>query len=201
MIFDHSYTFLHIQDVKYFYPLGRLAMPLFAFAFSYGLATKKKYSNLSTIKRLFFFGLITSIPFIALGHVMSGWWPLNIMFTFLISTIIISILTSEMKLKILSSVVLFIVGGIFVEYNWAGLALIISFWSLIKRSDWISFFAVVLSLLMLNNLNHNFWATLALPLIFTASKIDFPIPRIKHFFYYFYPLQLSLIWILNSIYN
>jgi hypothetical protein len=202
MLLDHLYSLLHIQELKVFYPLGRLSMPLFAFALSYGLAIQKsKYFSLSTIKRILIFGLISSGPYIALGNVMSGWWPLNIMFTFLISAIIISILSSTIKRQYLIALIVFVIGGTFVEYAWAGIALTISFWWFVKREDWMSLSLIILSMIMLNNFNHNHWATLALPIIYLASKINFAIPRIKHFFYYVYPIQLSLIWIIRSIYT
>jgi hypothetical protein len=202
MLLDHLYSFLRIQELKYFYPLGRLSMPLFAFALSYGLAIQKsKYFNLPTIKRILIFGLISSVPYIALGNVMSGWWPLNIMFTFLISAIIISILSSTIKQRYLITLIVFVIGGAFVEYAWAGIALTVSFWWFVKRADWMSLSLIILSMIMLNNFNHNLWATLALPIIYLASKINFAIPRIKHFFYYVYPIQLSVIWIVRSIYT
>jgi len=177
-------------------------MPLFAFALSYGLAIQKnKYFSLSTIKRILIFGLISSAPYIALGNVMSGWWPLNIMFTFLVSAIIISILSSAIKQRYFIALILFVIGGAFVEYAWAGIALTVSFWWFIKRADWVSLLLIILSMIMLNNFNHNLWATLALPIIYLASKINLPIPRIKHFFYYVYPIQFSVIWIVRSIYT
>ena len=182
------------------YPLGRLSMPLFAFAFSYGLACQKKYFSLSTIKRILFFGFISSVPYMALVNVMSGWWPLNIIFSFFISIIIISTLASTIKQRYLIALTLFVIGGAFVEYAWAGIALTVSFWWFIKRSDWISLLLIILSMIMLNNFNNNLWATLALPLIYLASKINFSIPRIKHFFYYVYPIHLSMIWIIKSTY-
>jgi len=202
MLFDHLYFFLHIQELKYFYPLGRLSMPLFAFAFSFGLAIQKnKHFSLSTLKRIFLFGLISSLPYISLGNVMSGWWPLNIMFTFLVSAIIISMLSSTMKQRYLIALTLFVIGGAFVEYAWAGIALTVSFWWFVKRSDWMSLSLIILSMIMLNNFNHNLWATLALPIIYLASKINLSIPRIKHFFYYAYPMQFSVIWIIRNIYT
>jgi hypothetical protein len=202
MLLDHLYSFLNIQELKFFYPLGRLSMPLFAFALSYGLAIQKnKYFSLSTIKRILIFGLISSAPYIALGNVMSGWWPLNIMFTFLLSAIIISILSSTIKQRYFIALILFVIGGAFVEYAWAGIALTVSFWWFVKREDWISLSLIILSMIMLNNFNHNLWAALALPIIYLASKINLSIPRIKHFFYYVYPIQLSVIWIIRSIYT
>jgi hypothetical protein len=202
MLLDHLYSFLHIQELKFFYPLGRLSMPLFAFALSYGLAIQRnKYFSLLTIKRILIFGLISSVPYIALGNVMSGWWPLNIMFSFLISAIIISILSSTIKQRYVIASIIFFIGGAFVEFAWAGIALTVSFWWFVKRVDLVSLSLIILSIIMLNNFNHNLWATLALPVIYLASKINLSMPRIKHFFYYVYPIQLSVIWIIRSIYT
>jgi hypothetical protein len=177
-------------------------MPLFAFALSYGLAIQRnKYFSLLTIKRILIFGLISSVPYIALGNVMSGWWPLNIMFSFLISAIIISILSSTIKQRYVIASIIFFIGGAFVEFAWAGIALTVSFWWFVKRVDLVSLSLIILSMIMLNNFNHNLWATLALPVIYLASKINLSMPRIKHFFYYVYPIQLSVIWIIRSIYT
>jgi hypothetical protein len=200
MLVDHLYFFLHIERLQYFYALGRLTMPLFAFALGYGLAIQKDTdSKLPTIKRLLVFGLIASIPYIGLGSVMSGWWPLNIMFTFLISTLIISILTSSIKLRFLIALALFIICGAFVEYCWAGIGLTLSFWFFIRRPNWLSFLLILGSVIMLNNFNGSYWATLALPIIYIASKVNFPLPRIKHLFYYLYPIQFGLIWFARNI--
>jgi hypothetical protein len=42
-------------------------------------------------------------------------------------------------------------------------------------------------------INGNFAALAALPLIWGASRVDLPIPRLRWVFYAFYPAHLSLI--------
>ena len=202
MLLDHLYYFLHIEELNYLYPLGRLTMPLFAFAFAYGLATQKDTQpKLPILKRLLVFGLISSMPYVGLRVVMSGWWPLNIMFTLLLSTLIISILTSSIKSRLLISITLFIIGGAFVEYCWAGVALTLSFWWFVRRPNSLSILLIFVSMILLNNFNNSYWSTLALPVIYIASKINFPLPRIKHLFYYLYPIQFGLIWFARNMYN
>ena len=39
-----------------------------------------------TMKRLALFGAVASVPFIALGGLFAGWWPLNVLFTLLVIT-------------------------------------------------------------------------------------------------------------------
>ena len=175
-------------------------MPLFAFSISYGLAIQKDFhSQLPILKRLLISGLISSLPYIALANLMSGWWPLNIMFTFLVSTSIVSILQSNNKWRFLISLAVFIIGGTFVEYCWAGVALTVSFWWYMKKPNWIGLLFILVSVIMLNNFNNNYWATLSLPVIYIASKINVPLPRIKHLFYYLYPIHFGLIWFTRNI--
>jgi len=45
--------------------------------------------------------------------------------------------------------------------------------------------------------NGDMWALLALPLFFLAIKIELNIPRIKWAFYVYYPLHLSLLWLIR----
>lgn len=202
MLIDHLYYFLHVKELKYLYPLGRLAMPLFAFALGYGLAIQKDtQSKLPILKRLLVFGLISSIPYAGLRVLMSGWWPLNIMFTFLVSTLIISILTSSIKWRFLIAIAVFIIGGALVEYCWAGVALTLSFWCFIRHPNWVSVLLILGSVIMLNNFNDSIWATLALPIIYIASKVNLPLSRIKHLFYYLYPIHFGFIWFAINIYN
>lgn len=66
---------------------GQLCLPIFVFVLAYNLArpgTLESGAYLRTMKRLAIFGALASVPFIALGGLLAGWWPLNVMFTLLV---------------------------------------------------------------------------------------------------------------------
>ena len=204
MTLDHINRLLLNNSVPSLYALGRIAMPLFAFVLAYNLAQSQSYVSgihLRVIKRLAFFALISMIPFSALNNLLQGWLPLNILFMLLFGTVIIAVLESNIKAKLALAIFLFILAGAVIEYWWAGLGLFIFFWRCVRTITWVNILGVVVFLLLLGNVNNNEWAFAVLPIIYAATQIKFEIPRVKHFFYLFYPLHLSIIWALKTSFS
>ncbi len=173
-------------------------MPLFAFTFGYSL-TYFKLQNIDLVKnmllRLFITAFISSIPYIHLqkDFVEFGVWPLNIMFMFTLAVLIMYINTLKRKYSNLIAGAIFILGGMFVEYYWAGLILVIFSYHFVKRPNWKNLLAIILSLILLVDLNGNLYAFLFLPIVYFSQFVDLKIKRIKHIFYVLYPLHLFLI--------
>lgn len=198
MVVDHLYKFIPATQLQFIYPIGRLAMPLFAFTFGYSL-TFFKFENIQSVYNLLFRLLITaiisSIPYIYLqkDFIAFGVWPLNIIFMFILAVLIMYINTLKRKYSSLIAAAFFILGGMFVEYYWAGLILVIFSYYFVKRPNWKNLLAIILSLILLVDLNGNLHAFLFLPIVYFAQFLDFKFKRIKHIFYVLYPLHLFLI--------
>ena len=78
MVIDHSNKYLFDGSQPWMYALGRISMPLFAFVLGYNLArpgtlASGGYRRLAL--RLAAFGLLATVPFIAINKLPAGWWP------------------------------------------------------------------------------------------------------------------------------
>lgn len=198
MVVDHLYKFIPATQLQFIYPIGRLAMPLFAFTFGYSL-TFFKFENTQSVYNLLFrlliAAIISSIPYIYLQKefIAFGIWPLNIVFMFLLAVVILYINTRKTKYSSFIASSLFIFGGMFVEYFWAGLLLVIFSYYFVKRPIWQNFLLILLSFILLVDLNNNLYAFLFLPIVYFAKSVDFKFKRRKHVFYVLYPLHLFCI--------
>ena len=112
---------------------------------------------------------------------------------FFLSVLILYINTWKTKYSIFIAATLFIVGGMFVEYYWAGLLLVIFSYYFVKRPNWQHLLTIIFSLILLIDLNGNLYAFLFLPIVYLAQFVDLKIKRIKHIFYVLYPLHLFVI--------
>jgi hypothetical protein len=198
MIIDHGNKFIPSFNLHYLSFMGKLAMPLFAFIFGYSLNyfelgnRKKLYSLLI---RLLFTALIASLPYIYLqkNFIAFGFLPVNIMFMFLITTIILYINTSKIKYNLLFSILIFITSGLFIEFYWTGLLITIFSYYFVKKPNWTNLLPILLGITLLIDLNGDFYAFLLLPIIYFSQFLDLRLIRIKHIFYYLYPLHLFII--------
>lgn len=204
MVIDHANKFLPSLHLQSLYPAGRLAMPIFAFTFGYSLSHlkmhKKEYAHKLLI-RLLLAALIASAPFIYLQNnfIAFEFWPLNIIFMFLLASIILYINTWEIKYKKIIQTLLFVIGGMFVEFYWAGLLIVIFSYCFAKKPIWQNLLLIIFSLILLIDLNGNFYAFLFLPIIYLSQFVDIKIIRIKHIFYYLYPLHLLIIALIKIV--
>jgi hypothetical protein len=198
MAIDHANKFLPSLYLQSLYPVGRLAMPIFAFIFGYSLShlkiLKKEYIHKLLI-RLLLTALIASVPYIYLQKnlIAFEFWPLNIIFMFLLASIILYINTWTIKYKAIIQILLFVIGGMFVEFYWAGLLIVIFSYYFAKKPTWQNLLPIIFSLVLLIDLNGNFYAFLFIPIIYLSQFVDIKIIRIKHIFYYLYPLHLFII--------
>jgi len=90
----------------------------------------------------------------------------------------------------------FIVAGSSVEFWWPVLAFGSAVWWYCKTPQLTALIIAVVALLLLQLINGNHWALAALPVLYLSTAINIPVPRYQWLFYYFYPVHLSLLWIL-----
>lgn len=197
MTIDHVNKFLFQGQMSYMFEVGRLAMPLFGFVLAYNLARPEAMLNgmhLRAMQRLFIFGLLASPFFIP----MAGWWPINIMFMLLIATFTIYLLEKGSQANIWLCIIVFIAGGIFVEFFWFALAYCLAAWWYCKSPSIVSGLVWLIVTALLSAVNLNAWALAALPVIFLFSYIKIEMPRLRYIFYAYYPAHLALLLALSS---
>lgn len=193
---DHINKYLYDWGLPYLFEAGRVAMPLFVFVLAYNLGrpgTLERGVYARTVKRLALFGVISTPIFIALGHLSNGWYPLNILFALLVLTAVvwlIDLASIKGHAAGFAAAVLFCLGGALVEYWWPAVGLGVSIWWYYRRGSWLGLLAALGCLASLAVINSNSWALLALPVVFAASFLRINTPRLRWFFYVFYPGHL-----------
>ena len=189
---DHVNKYLLVESSATLYALGRMVMPVFGFALMFNLARPGALPSglhLRVMKRLTIVGALSTPAFVYLV----GWWPLNILFTLLVSTLVVYLLERGGRLRRSLAVVAFIVGGALVEFWWPALLSCLGAWAFVRKPTAGRLAFWVLGTASLSIVNGNFAALAALPLIGGASKVDFPLRRNRWFFYAFYPAHLTLL--------
>lgn len=212
MTLDHFNKYIFHDAVPALFALGRLTLPLFAFVLAYNLARPGAMPR-GTFKRiaarLVLYGSMASVPFVALGGLGAGWWPLNVMATLLVATGVVYLLERGGFFCLVLAAPLFLVGGGLVEFWWPGIALTVAAWCYVKRPSWAALLAWVLASLALNLngwafarmplMNASMWALAAFPVIFAAPYFEMRVPRFPSFFYTYYPLHLGVLWVINRL--
>ena len=199
---DHINKYLFADQWHVVFNAGRVVMPLFVIVLAYNLArpnTMNKGVYGRTMKRLLIAGLVATPAFIALGGLVSGWWPLNIMMTLFIMTVILYLIEQGSRTSKTAAVILMLVGGSSVEFWWPAIVLGVSVWNYCKKQavTWVIIGFVALAALRV--INGNYWAFAALPIIAIVNYLPVHIPRQKWFFYTFYPVHLTLILAVSRI--
>lgn len=200
MLLDHLNKYLWRFRVPALFDAGRMVMPIFAIVLAYNLARQGTFERgvyPRAMARLAVVGALATLPFVALGGLGWGWWPLNIMATLLVATAVMYLAERGTACRLLA-VGLFLFGGLFVEFWWPALAIAVGAWSYFRRPNWPAFLFVLSGFVVLYVINKNLWALAALPLIFLASAVDLPVPRTRWVFYAFYPLHLAALWLVRS---
>lgn len=199
MTADHVNRFLLQGNEQWMFLVGRQAMPIFTLTLAYNLAQAQALAsgvNFRVMKRLLLAGLAASPAYIGLVHPMDGWWPLNVLFSLLAGTAIITLLDSALRGRAVFAVVLFLIAGSCIEAFWSSLILMLACWSYVRTPRLISLTAILLGLIFYSNLTDSKWCFASLVLVMLAHTIRVSIPRLRHVFYIYYPLHLSAIWLI-----
>jgi hypothetical protein len=197
MTIDHVDKYLFNGMDAASFAAGRLAMPLFAAILAHHLARPDALQNgvyRRVAIRLAATGLVASIPFVALGGLYAGWWPLNILWTLFVSVLTIAALDAR---RLFLALAVAILGGAMVEFWWPAIAATVGFWAYFRRPGWLLLLLVLGSLCALYPINGNFWALGALPVIWVAQFGPARFPRLRWAFYAYYPLHLGALWLIR----
>ena len=197
MVVDHINKFVLQESMPVTFALGRTAMPLFVFVLGYNLARPgalQAGAYKRVLLRLVAFGALSVVPHALMNTLIGGWWPLNIMFTLAVSVLVAWLLEKGGPLPVIGACLVFVFGGALVEFWWPAIAACLFVWAFFKNPSVVYIVGFAASLLALYFVNGNFWALMALPVILAARAWRWPLPRMKWFFYAFYPLHFLLIW-------
>jgi len=200
MTVDHVNKYLFNGTIDWMFATGRLCLPIFVFVLAYNLArpgTLERGAFPRTMTRMALFGAAASVPFIALGGLGGGWWPLNILFTLLVITATLYLVERGGVSNLVAAGLVFLAGGSVVEYWWPAIILGLAAWSYSKNQTWAAATITLFSLASLWIINRNFWALAALPLILVVSRLEFPMPRLRFAFYAYYPIHLAVLWMIR----
>lgn len=201
MIFDHVGDNF-FPDVIWMRILGRLAMPLFAFAMAEGYIhtrNKRKY-----LLRMLVFAAISEIPFdlVLFGKVLE-FTHQNIMFTFAFATLGLMCydrIAGDRKISVpgLLALLGFIVLSLLLrlDYNMVALLVIFTYYLLRSRPLWQRNVAAMIAYFILRNVGIYVYGILGfLPVFLYNGQRG---RGLKWLFYAFYPGHLLLIWFLKQ---
>ena len=185
--------------------IGRLSFPLFAYLLMLGMETTRNIRNYFI--RLFIFALISQVPFfLALGFEPFGY--LNIFFTLSSGLLFVYFFK---KTSVFAIVPLLASLLLPFDYGIYGIAVIGCMYILKENTKVGVFLLVLLNTLFLVPWNTQFLSIAVIPLILlhkngsltitkvTAEQYTIPVWR-KYFFYIYYPLHLTLIYIIKLYY-
>lgn len=197
---DHVNKYLFNGTLPFLFEIGRLAMPLFIFVLAYNLVRPGVYESgayLPIMTRLTIFGLLASPVFIALGGLLDGWWPLNIMFTLLVITATVYLIEYRTVGSYVTAIVVFLAGGTSVEFWWPAVSFGLAVWWYCKRSGPMPLTLTLVTLMSLWFVNGNLWALAAVPIFLLSTRIDLRMPRLRWAFYGYYPIHRSVLWLIR----
>jgi TraX protein len=197
MVIDHINKFVFKETVPGMFALGRVAMPLFVFVLGYNLA-RPGVLRAGIYKRVFIrlsiFGMLSVFPHALMNGLAWGWWPANIMFTLAVAVLVAWLLDKGSPISVIGACLVFLVGGALVEFWWPAVGACLLSWAYFRRRSMLFLVGFVACLLALYFVNGNFWALAALPVIAVARAWRWTLPRLKWFFYAFYPVHFVVIW-------
>jgi hypothetical protein len=200
MTTDHAHKYGMIPAVSGLYEAGRLAMPLFAMVLAYNLARARRNVlavYLRVLGRLLLCCTIASVPFIALGGLGFGWWPLNCMGTLAVAVGLMYVIEQRRPFWKVQAAAVFCLGGSVVEFWWPGVALCVGAWLYCKQPTWGALLLWIGATASLTIINGNWWAMASFVLLACAASVKIEIPRASRFFYIYYPAHLALLLVLG----
>lgn len=203
MVGDHVNKYLLSGRADVLYDAGRIAFPLFALVFAFNLARPGFFDSQAPqriLARLVLAALVASVPFVALGHLLGGWWPLNILFTLGSALGVLMLWRGQGFAAKGLAVAVFLVSGGFVEFWWPGVGLVLSGCAYFRSRSAVAAIAAAVCLAMLCWINNNAWALASVPLLAAAASWDCRSPGLPRWaFYAVYPGHLAVLWAAQAV--
>ncbi len=204
MTVDHVGAVLY-PDFTVLRIIGRFAFPLFAYLLMLGMESTRNIRNY--FLRLFLFSFISQVPFfLALGFEPFGYF--NIFFTLSSGLLFVYFFKKNSPIALVPVLVSFVLPF---DYGIYGIAMIGCMQILREDTRFGAVALGLLNVLFLVPWNIQFLSVLAIPLILlhkngylkiqreANEKVAYPLWR-KYFFYLYYPLHLTLLFLIKTYY-
>lgn len=163
---------------------ARVVFPIFAVVLVYNVLQGDRQTARRALNRLLLAAVIAQ-PFhvVAFGY----WLPLNVLFTLALG---LRIIHSPLHVGVL----LFAFGGLFVDYQWAGLSVMVATaWMLRHPAHWSGPAALGAAVTALYVINGNAWALAGLVLLWLLRNAPGEFPRSRWLFLGYYVGHLALL--------
>lgn len=182
---DHVNTVLLAGSQPWLSQAARAVFPIFAVVLVYNLHAS---SNPDAARRALYRLAIAAVlaqPFHAWAF---GYWlPLNVLFTLALG---LRIINAPMHVAVL----LFGLGGLFVDYQWAGLSVIVATaWMLRHPGHWLGPAMLGAAVTALYVINGNAWALAGLVLVWLLRNAPGEFPRARWAFLGYYVIHLAIL--------
>jgi hypothetical protein len=154
------------------------------------------------MQRLLIYGLCAMPFFITLNPIIiKGWYPLNIMFTLLVSTACIFLLEKGDAASLLLFIAALLLGGALVEYWYPAILFTVFSWQYCRegKKQWL--LGMLLMMFPIAIVNGSMSGAFALVLILIMSKFEIQLPKFKLFFYDYYPAHLAALLLVSLLLN
>lgn len=187
---DHAVALLVGGYVPVVSELGRAAFPVFAVVMAYNLA-QPGADIAKSIKRLALWGCVAQPVYAwAFGVVV----PVNVLLSFALAAACVLCAQNRRWLPLV------LLAGplpMFVDYQWSGVAMVLSWWWVFRsgevdRNFWLG----ALGFVPLCFYNGNAWALLALPLM-AVGQSTWALPRSRWAFYGYYVAHIGLLALIS----
>lgn len=201
MMADHVNLFLLDSRYPLLFIAGRFALPIFVWLLASNLARQMPGDTRLVqriLGRLLPCLVIAELPYRALNYAQVGWLPLNVLTTLAVGVAVIGLLETGLRLHRWLALLLFAVSGLVIDYGWAGSALMVSSWALLRWPDRWRFLAFLASMLWISWVNTTAWAFAAILPILVISRCKLQFPRWRNALYWVYPLHLAIIALLKT---
>lgn len=202
MTIDHINKYVLHESQHWMFVVGRSAMPLFVLVLALNLARPEAVRSGAigrTLARLLVSALVATPAYCAMGQLPAGWWPLNILWTLAATTSIVWLCWGRTVTHRMAAVAIFGAAGAVVEFWWPAIALGLACWWYFKTASWPALACAAAALGSLGLINGNQWALVALPVWLIASRLATPLPRMRAFFYVYYPAHLWALWAFDTL--
>lgn len=193
MFIDHVNKAFFDSSLGWAVPIGRLAMPIFTFVLAYNCA-RPGTNVIKVLRRLLFFGVL-ALPF---QSVINGgqFMPLNVLFTFAAG--LGSVLLFR-RGAYWSAALVFVGGGLFVDYAWSGVALFVTLLWFCEERSRVAFMFSAAALFGMCVFVGNYWAFLAIVPLVAALFVSPTLPRLRWLFWWVYPVHFAALWLLSRV--
>ncbi len=199
MLIDHTGAILYGDNSGIFRMIGRIAFPIFCFLLVEGFFHTKDVHRY--MLRLALFALVSEIPY-ELAFYRRIFIPVqNVFFTLLIGMTLMYVLEKNKNIALQAAYVLLAMWGAYMlrtDYGYRGILLIVIFYYFYKHRAAAVTLAAGWNFLYGLGAVQN-WGVLASP--FLALYNGERGPKMRYFFYVFYPAHLLILYVIDMYVN